>query len=224
MDIVSCLTGRLKATSRKMDEFLDQAIKEHKTNLVEKKDFVDIILRVQNQKDEMLGPGFAQQNMFVAGTDTTSIVMEWLMAELVRNPEVMKNAQEEVRRVVGKKSNIDMEDINQMEYLKCAIQRDPTLLDRPEEFIPERFENSDIDFKGQDFQFSQFGTDRRGCPGMTFGITVNEYVIANLLYWFDWKLPGGALAEDLNMTEAHSLTVFKKLPLHLLPIPYNYSP
>ncbi|KAF3438775.1 hypothetical protein FNV43_RR21539 [Rhamnella rubrinervis] len=272
MDVVSGLSGRLKTTSRKMDEFLDQVIEEHKANLVEKKDFVDILLQVQNQKDEKLGSGLTQQDikgiladMFVAGTDTTSTVMEWLMAELVRNPEVMKKAQEEVRRVVGKKSNIDMEDINQMGYLKCvikeslrlhpslpllvprqtsesiqlggfhipaettvfvnawAIQRDPTLWDRPEEFIPERFENSDIDFKGQDFQFSPFGTGRRGCPGMTFGITVNESVIANLLYWFDWKLPGGVLAKDLDMTEAHSLTVFKKLPFHLLPIPYNCS-
>ncbi|KAF3438713.1 hypothetical protein FNV43_RR21477 [Rhamnella rubrinervis] len=273
MDVASGLLGRLKATSTKLDKFLDQAIEEHKAYLVEKKDFIDILLRVQNQKDEMLGFELTQEDikgiladMFVGGTDSASTGIEWLMAELVRNPEVMKNAQEEVRRVVGKKSKIDMEDINQMEYLKCvikenlrlhppapllaprqtseciqlggyhipakvtvfvnawAIQRDPTLWDRPEEFIPERFENTDIDFKGQDFQFSPFGTGRRGCPGMTFGVAIIEYVIANLLYWFDWKLPGGALAKDLDMTEVHGFTVFKKAPLHLLPIPYNYSP
>ncbi|MBA0841512.1 hypothetical protein Goarm_004000 [Gossypium armourianum] len=38
-----------------------------------------------------------------------------------------------------------------------AIQRDPKWLENPEEFIPERFENSSIDFKGQDFQLNLFG-------------------------------------------------------------------
>ncbi|KAF3438772.1 hypothetical protein FNV43_RR21536 [Rhamnella rubrinervis] len=215
MDVVRGLSGRLKSASRKMDEFLDQVIEEHKANLVEKKDFVDILLRVQNQKDEILSSGLTQQDikgiladMFVAGADTTSTVMEWLMAELVRNPEVMKKAQEE---------SLD-------KHLRASNWEATIFQQKPEEFIPERFENSDIDFKGQDFQFSPFGTGRKGCPGMTFGITVKEYVIANLLYWFDWKLPGGALAKDLDMTEAHRLTVFKKHPFHLLPIPYNCSP
>ncbi|KAF3436743.1 hypothetical protein FNV43_RR19492 [Rhamnella rubrinervis] len=230
-----------------MDEFLDQVIEEHKTNLVEKKDFIDILLRVQNQKDEMLGPGLAQQDikgiladMFVAGTDTTSTIMEWLMAELAC--EKSRGNEESTRRenlrlhpslplLVPRQTSESIQlggyhiPAETTVFVNAwAIQRDPTLWDRPEEFIPERSENSDIDFKGQDFQFSPFGTGRRGCPGMTFGITVNEYVIANLLYWFEWKLPGGALAKDLDMTEAQSLTVFKKLPFHLLPIPYNCFP
>ncbi|KAF3436741.1 hypothetical protein FNV43_RR19490 [Rhamnella rubrinervis] len=102
-----------------------------------------------------------------------------------------------------------------------AIQRDPSLWGRPEEFMPERFENSSVDFKGQDFEYIPFGVGRRGCPGMAFGVASTEYVIANLLYWFDWKLPGGALGEDLDMSEAHGLTVSKKLPFHLLPTPYS---
>ena len=52
--------------------------------------------------------------MFVGGSDTTSTTLEWVMAELIRNPSIMKRAQEEVRRVVGNKSKIDVNDINQM--------------------------------------------------------------------------------------------------------------
>jgi cytochrome P450 family 71 subfamily A len=54
--------------------------------------------------------------MFVGGTDTTATTMEWAMAELVKNPSVMKNAQEEVRRLVGDKSRVDEADIDQMDY------------------------------------------------------------------------------------------------------------
>jgi cytochrome P450 len=60
--------------------------------------------------------------MFVGGTDTSSTVLEWLMAELTKNPSSMKRAQEEVRRVVGKKSKIDVNDINKMDYLKCVLK------------------------------------------------------------------------------------------------------
>ena len=40
--------------------------------------------------------------MFVGGTETTSTTVEWVMAELVKNPKLMKKSQEEVRRVIKK--------------------------------------------------------------------------------------------------------------------------
>ena len=58
------------------------------------------------------------QDMFVGGIDSTSIALEWVMAELTRSPRIMKRAQEEIRRIVGTKSHIEVEDINQMNYLK----------------------------------------------------------------------------------------------------------
>ena len=45
--------------------------------------------------------------MFVRGIDTTSTVLEWVMAELIRSPSTMKTAQEEIRRVIGTKSHIE---------------------------------------------------------------------------------------------------------------------
>ncbi|XXG52797.1 hypothetical protein AAC387_Pa03g1020 [Persea americana] len=98
-----------------------------------------------------------------------------------------------------------------------AIGRDPTSWENPEEFLPERFANNSVDFKGQDFQFIPFGAGRRGCPGLSFAITSLELALANLLYWFDWELPQGVTEEDLDMSEALGMTVHKKLPLYLAP-------
>ncbi len=60
--------------------------------------------------------------MFVGGTDTTSTTMEWLMAELIKDHKVMRKAQEEVRRIVGKKLKVEATDVDQMNYLKCIIK------------------------------------------------------------------------------------------------------
>ena len=60
--------------------------------------------------------------MLFAGIDTTSTATEWLVAELLRNPRVMTKVQEEIRRVVGEKAIVDVEDINRMDYFKCVVK------------------------------------------------------------------------------------------------------
>ncbi|XP_020211125.1 cytochrome P450 71A1 [Cajanus cajan] len=102
-----------------------------------------------------------------------------------------------------------------------AIQRDHEFWEKPEEFIPERFESSEVNFNGQDFQFIPFGSGRRKCPGMAFGLASVEDILANILYWFDWKVPGsGGSDKELDMSEKFGLTVNKRVPLYLEPIPY----
>lgn len=92
-----------------------------------------------------------------------------------------------------------------------AIGRDPSLWDSPDEFRPERFLNSSINFQGHDFELIPFGAGRRGCPGIAFAIVVDELVLANLLHKFDWRLPDGV--GQLDMTESTGLTIHKKFPL-----------
>ncbi|XP_022945236.1 cytochrome P450 71B19-like [Cucurbita moschata] len=104
-----------------------------------------------------------------------------------------------------------------------AIGRDPTCWTDPEEFLPERFTESSIDYNGQHFEFLPFGAGRRMCPGLNMGVKTVELALANLLYHFDWKLPNGMKKEDLDMEENSglSLTLHKKLPLKLAPILYH---
>ena len=94
-----------------------------------------------------------------------------------------------------------------------AIGRDPSLWNEPEEFRPERFFNNPIDFKGLNFQLIPFGAGRRGCPGISFAMAVNERVLANLVHKFDWALPGGAKAEDLDITECPGVRIHRRTPL-----------
>lgn len=103
-----------------------------------------------------------------------------------------------------------------------AIGRDPATWDHePSEFLPERFLNSSIDYRGQDFQLIPFGAGRRGCPGIAFAMASNELMLANLVHRFDWELPNGVKGEDLDVLEHPGVTVKRKNPLMALATPFS---
>ncbi|PIA38426.1 hypothetical protein AQUCO_02800261v1 [Aquilegia coerulea] len=102
-----------------------------------------------------------------------------------------------------------------------AIGRDPDFWTNPDRFEPERFENLSIDYKGHNFEYIPFGAGRRICPGLLFGIANIELPLAKLLYHFDWKLPNGLKAEELDMTEVFGATISRKVNLSLIPTIYN---
>ncbi|CAF2090320.1 cytochrome P450 71B21 [Brassica rapa] len=99
-----------------------------------------------------------------------------------------------------------------------AIGRDPNCWTNPNEFIPERFIDNPIDYKGQHFELLPFGGGRRICPGMATGMTIVELGLLNVLYFFDWSLPDGMTIEDINMEEAGAFVIAKKVPLELVPV------
>ena len=105
-----------------------------------------------------------------------------------------------------------------------AIGRDHRYWSEPNSFIPERFLDSSVDFKGNNFEYIPFGAGRRICAGMSFGVINIELALAFLLYHFDWKPPSGIEHEDLDMTESFGATLKRKSVLKLIPTAYDLSP
>ncbi|XP_022869240.1 premnaspirodiene oxygenase-like [Olea europaea var. sylvestris] len=101
------------------------------------------------------------------------------------------------------------------------IGRDPKYWTNPESFQPERFENNPIDLTGNNFEYLPFGSGRRICPGLTFGLTGVELPLAQLLYNFDWKLPEGISPDNLNMIENSGMTASRKEDLYLFADPFT---
>ncbi|KAI5391571.1 cytochrome P450 83B1 [Lathyrus oleraceus] len=97
-----------------------------------------------------------------------------------------------------------------------AIHRDANVWKDPEEFYPERFLESSVNFYGQDFELIPFGAGRRVCPGISMGVALLELIVANLLYSFDWELPYGLQKEDIDTERSAGLAQHKKIPLCLL--------
>ncbi|KAL5218214.1 hypothetical protein ABZP36_018898, partial [Zizania latifolia] len=99
-----------------------------------------------------------------------------------------------------------------------AIGRDPKIWKDPEEFCPDRFEETDIDFNGAHFELIPFGSGCRICPGLAMAVLNMEFILANMLFCFNWELPEGMRKEDIDMKEAGGLLYHKKTPLLLLAI------
>ncbi|XP_030937818.1 cytochrome P450 71A1-like [Quercus lobata] len=112
-----------------------------------------------------------------------------------------------------------------------AIGRDPESWENPDVFEPERFmgSRSTVDFKGQHFELIPFGAGRRSCPAITFGTASIELALAQLLHSFDWELPPGVTAKDLDMTEAFGITMHRIANLIVIakphfPLDHNDNP
>lgn len=99
-----------------------------------------------------------------------------------------------------------------------GLGRDPKIWSEDvEEFIPERFVGSNIDFRGTNFQFIPFGLGRRGCPGIHLGVINIKLVVAQLSHSFSWELPSRMSPDELEMDEKFGLSSSRAN--HLLAIP-----
>nr|GMD49013.1 premnaspirodiene oxygenase-like [Ipomoea batatas] len=100
-----------------------------------------------------------------------------------------------------------------------ALGRDPEYWEEPESFIPERFKDSSIDIKGNQFKYLPFGAGRRICPGISFGMANVQFPLAHMLNHFDWTVPHGMTAETLKITEIPGLALGVKNDIFLIATP-----
>ncbi|KAM3305678.1 cytochrome 71A1 isoform X2 [Capsicum chacoense] len=199
---------------------------------------------------------YLTENFITGGTDTSAATIEWGFQELLRIPNIIEKAHQELDRAIGKERWVEEKDFSQLPYIDAIIKetfrlhplcallpphystedctvagydipkgtaayinvwsigRNSKYWDRPEEFIPERFIENNIDMKGQNFSLLPFGSGRRRCPGYNFGIKVVRTTMANLLHGFNWKLAGNL--EDISMEEIYGLTTHPKRPISMI--------
>ncbi|XP_027061145.1 tabersonine 6,7-epoxidase [Coffea arabica] len=276
LERISGMRQKVERTHRRLDEILENILTEHREKRAQpgkgegKEDLVDVLLNVQ--KSGEFGAPLTDSNLkavildiFSAGGETSSTAAQWTMLEMIKNPGVMRRAQEEIREVFGERGNVDESRIHELKYLQAvikeamrlhpplplllprecskqceihgyeipakarviinawAIGRDPKHWTEPENFIPERFLDSEIDFRGTNFGYIPFGAGRRVCPGISFALPNVELMLAQLLYCFDWKLPGELKLQPLDMSERFGLAVRPKHDVQLIPISHNPS-
>ncbi|PAN11753.1 hypothetical protein PAHAL_2G214200 [Panicum hallii] len=126
IDTVTGLRRRMWRLRRQLDDVFDKIIARSEAQRGDS--LVSVLLRIRDEG--MLEFPIGTTNikaiildMFTGGTETTSSAAEWIMSELMRNPDVMAKAQAEVRRVFDNVSPQDHEaKMEELHYIKMVIK------------------------------------------------------------------------------------------------------
>lgn len=82
-----------------------------------------------------------------AGSDTTTSMVEWAMAELLKNPEALSKARRELMEVVGKNRPIEESDLSKLPFLQ-AIAKETLRLHPPVPLLLPRKAREDTEIGG----------------------------------------------------------------------------
>ncbi|KAK4798849.1 hypothetical protein SAY86_031175 [Trapa natans] len=101
------VAARKESDYRHVNDVLDVLLDRYEENTLE--------IDLADTKDLFL-------ELFAAGTNTTSITVEWVMAELIRNPTTLSKVREEIDRIIGRDRPIEESDITNLPYLQAVVK------------------------------------------------------------------------------------------------------
>ncbi|XP_075652320.1 cytochrome P450 78A7-like [Castanea sativa] len=123
-----CVNQRCSELVPRVRKLVKKIIDEHRyrlgdsSKLSDNADFVDVLLSLDGdeklEEDDMVA---VLWEMIFRGTDTTALLTEWVMAELVLNYEVQHKLLHELDIVVGNK-NITDADVAKLPYLQAIVK------------------------------------------------------------------------------------------------------
>ncbi|KAL4558114.1 hypothetical protein LXL04_036310 [Taraxacum kok-saghyz] len=92
-------------------------------------------------------------------------------------------------------------------YNIWGVGRDPAHWENPLEFRPERFEEKQLEVRGQHFELLPFGSGRRMCPGTSLGLMVVYVTLGCMIQCFDWKAGKYGDLSSVDMEEG-TISIF----------------
>ncbi|KHN29895.1 Cytochrome P450 71D11 [Glycine soja] len=134
---VTGLRPKIERLHRQIDRILLDIINEHKDAKAKAKedqgeaeeDLVDVLLKFPDGHDSKQDICLTINNIkaiildiFGAGGETAATAINWAMAEMIRDPRVLKKAQAEVRAVYNMKGMVDEIFIDELQYLKLVVK------------------------------------------------------------------------------------------------------
>ncbi|KAL6858796.1 hypothetical protein ACP4OV_017798 [Aristida adscensionis] len=116
------MAGHLRKIFRVLDDIIDRRLAEASPK-EEHSDFLEVLIELMSTgkivRDNLTTILF---DVFVAGSDTISVTVEWAMAELLRNPGIMAKVRTEIRDALGDKDAVEEPDAASLPYLKAVVK------------------------------------------------------------------------------------------------------
>ena len=113
-----------KNNLRKMNEFVYKIIQDRKTQVLESDpfDLLSQYLKIseeQNLTDKFVRDGL--MNFFIAGRDTTSILMTWYIYFMCKYPHIEKKVFEEIDEIFPDEFEPTVDNLKQLKYLRNVL-------------------------------------------------------------------------------------------------------
>ncbi|CAL9167340.1 unnamed protein product [Musa hybrid cultivar] len=113
----------------RFDAMVTKLFEEHEAAKGERQGRMDFIDKVMANKVTEDGETISEVNvkalifdLFTAGTDTSAIIVEWAMAEMLKNPAILSRAQAELDDVVGRDRLLEETDLPKLAYLQAVCK------------------------------------------------------------------------------------------------------
>ncbi|KAH6836759.1 hypothetical protein C2S53_007825 [Perilla frutescens var. hirtella] len=111
----------------KIEGYLHERLESRKANpdAPKKKDFLETLVNIIEGNQYQLTTDHLTHlllDLFVGGSETNTTSIEWIMSELVLNPDKMANVKDELKSVVGDKKLVDESHIPRLPYLQAVIK------------------------------------------------------------------------------------------------------
>nr|ASW21052.1 cytochrome P450 CYP82D2 [Scutellaria baicalensis] len=123
---------RMRQTAKELDGIVGGWVAEHREKEYsgedKPKDFVDVMLsvvqgsslRADYDADTIIKA--TCEALIVGGSDTTTVMLIWTLSFLLNNRHVLRKAQEELDKHVGRERRVNQSDINNLVYLQAIVK------------------------------------------------------------------------------------------------------
>ncbi|OAY34805.1 cytochrome P450 CYP82D47 [Manihot esculenta] len=122
----------MKKIMKELNSIFDVWVEEHELRRLNgevetPRDFIDVLLNAIKD-DSMFGNSRETVikatilTLIVGGSDTTSITMTWMLANLLNNRRELELAQEEIDQKIGRDRHVEESDIENLVYLKAIMK------------------------------------------------------------------------------------------------------
>ncbi|GLJ29863.1 hypothetical protein SUGI_0590210 [Cryptomeria japonica] len=129
---VQGLYRRMQKVFVRFDRLFDSIIQDRMSGKSKGQDFLQSLLDLVERGVDEHDPDSVQltmkdvkvllMDMVTGSTDTTSNTVEWAMAELLQQPEIMQRAQKELEQVVGLDNIVEERHLSQLPYLDIIVK------------------------------------------------------------------------------------------------------
>ncbi|KAK7278850.1 hypothetical protein RJT34_23888 [Clitoria ternatea] len=129
------MNKRLGEIMESFDGMVERVIREHEEERETRKekgeggvrDLLDILLDIHEDQSSQIK--LSRDNIkaffldiFMAGTDTSALTIEWALVELINNPNMMEKARQEIESVTGNNRLIQDSDLPNLPYLRAIVK------------------------------------------------------------------------------------------------------